>query len=171
MSHINIEIKAKCKNSNKIRDLLKSKAAEFKGKDHQIDTYFKVNSGRLKLREGNIENFLIFYDREDRAGPKESKVILLETEPNSNIKPILEKSLGILIVIDKKREIYFINNLKFHIDEVKNLGNFVEIEAIDKEGKIGKNKLLEQCNQFLKLFKINQEDLISESYSDLLLKK
>jgi hypothetical protein len=63
MSHINIEIKARCNNPDKIRTILKSKAAKFKGIDHQIDTYFKVNSGRLKLREGNIENFLIFFQK------------------------------------------------------------------------------------------------------------
>jgi len=46
----------------------------------------------------------------------------------------------------------------------------VEIEAIDSDGKIGKDKLLEQCNFYLNLFKIKQENLISNSYSDLLLK-
>jgi adenylate cyclase class IV len=61
--------------------------------------------------------------------------------------------------------------VKFHLDHVNNLGSFVEIEAIDSDGKIGKDKLLEQCNYYLKLFKIKQEDLISNSYSDLLLKK
>ena len=73
--------------------------------------------------------------------------------------------------MDKKREIYFIDNVKFHIDGVEDLGTFIEIEAIDKDGSIGKEKLLEQCQSFLDLFKIPQEDLISVSYSDLLLRK
>jgi adenylate cyclase, class 2 len=73
--------------------------------------------------------------------------------------------------VDKKREIYFIDNVKFHIDEVKGLGTFVEIEAIDKDGTIGKDKLQEQCQSFLELFKIPQTDLISVSYSDLLMQK
>jgi len=66
MTILNIEIKAKSNNQDKIRELLKSKHADFKGVDHQIDTYFKVNFGRLKLREGNIENNLIHYNRENR---------------------------------------------------------------------------------------------------------
>jgi len=66
MKHLNIEIKAKCNDQEKIRSVLKSRNADFKGTDHQIDTYFKVNNGRLKLREGNIENFLVFYEREDK---------------------------------------------------------------------------------------------------------
>ncbi len=171
MEQINIEIKAKSNNQDMIREILKSKNADFKGIDHQIDTYFKVNFGRLKLREGQIENYLIYYDRENKEGPKQSNVTLFKSDPESSLKEILTKALGVLVVVDKKREIYFINNVKFHIDIVKNLGTFVEIEAIDENGDIGEEKLLEQCQFFLDLFKISQEDLISVSYSDLLLEK
>ena len=171
MECINIEIKAKSNNQDKIREILKSKKAEFKGVDHQIDTYFKVNSGRLKLREGKIENHLIHYQRENKEGPKQSMVTLFKSEPKSSLKEILTKALGILVVVDKKREIYFIDNVKFHIDIVENLGTFVEIEAIDNDENIGKDKLLEQCQFFLNLLEISQEDLISVSYSDLLSQK
>jgi predicted adenylyl cyclase CyaB len=171
MAHINIEIKAKSNNQDAIREILKSKNADFKGIDYQVDTYFKVNHGRLKLREGEIENYLIHYQRENKEGPKQSDVTLFKSVPNSSLKEILTKALGILVVVDKKREIYFIDNIKFHIDLVEGLGTFIEIEAIDNEGAIGKDKLLEQCQFFLDLFKISKEDLISVSYSDLLLQK
>ena len=169
MGHVNVEIKAMCSNQNKIRNILKSKSAEFKGVDHQIDTYFKINSGRLQLREGNIENNLVYYSRENKEGPKQSDVILFNSSPDSSLKELLTKSLGILVVVDKKREIYFIDNIKFHIDNVKKLGNFIEIEAIDKIGNIGKEKLLDQCNFYMNLFDISEGDLISVSYSDMLL--
>ena len=171
MKHLNIEIKAKCNDHEKIRAILKSRNADFKGTDHQIDTYFKVNNGRLKLREGNIENFLVFYEREDKEGPKQSDVILFKSDPNSSLKEILLTSIGTLVVVDKQREIYFIENVKFHIDTVKNLGTFMEIEAIDSNGAFGKEKLLEQCQNYLDLFGIPKHDLISVSYSDLLLQK
>ena len=171
MGHVNIEIKAKCFNHDKIREILKSRNADFRGIDHQIDTYFEVNFGRLKLREGKIENHLIYYDRENKADPKQSNVILFNSDPNSSLKEILTKSLGILVIVEKEREIYFIDNVKFHLDNVKNLGSFVEIEAIDENGTIGKKKLLKQCNSFLNLFKISQNDLISVSYSELLLER
>jgi predicted adenylyl cyclase CyaB len=171
MVHINIEIKAKSNNHNKIREILTSKNADFKGVDHQIDTYFKVHSGRLKLREGKIENHLIYYDRENKEGPKQSTIILYKSEPQSSLKEMLTKALGVLVVVDKQREIYFIDNVKFHIDTVKHLGTFVEIEAIDKDGTIGKEKLLKQCQYFLNMLNIAQEDLIPVSYSDLLLQK
>ncbi|MBI2626740.1 MAG: class IV adenylate cyclase [Parcubacteria group bacterium] len=171
MSHINIEIKARSKDPNKIRKILKEKGSRFIGTDHQIDTYFKVANGRLKLRKGNIENYLIYYQRQDKKGPKQSDVILYKTTSKSLLENILIKALGVFKIVDKKREIYFIKNVKFHIDQVRGLGSFIEIEAIDKTGKIGKEKLLEQCNQYLKLFNVSQSDLISKSYSDLLNKQ
>jgi len=188
MGHINIEIKAKTADQDYIRKILKSQNADFKGVDHQIDTYFKVSSGRLKLREGNIENYLIYYERDNKSGPKQSNVNLYKCEQESSLKDILGKSLGVLAIVDKKREIYWIDNVKnseflstpktmgfsgvkFHLDNVKNLGTFVEIEAIDYKGNIGKEKLLNQCNYYMDLFKISKKDLISVSYSDLLSKK
>ncbi|MEA3229510.1 MAG: class IV adenylate cyclase [archaeon] len=171
MNHINVEIKARCSTQKQenIKDILKSKNADFKGTDHQIDTYFKVKSGRLKLREGNIENHLIYYEREEKKGPKQSDVILFRSDPASSLKEILTKSLEILVIVDKTRDIYFIDNVKFHIDTVKSLGTFIEIEAIDKYRNMGKDKLLQQCNFYIGLFDISKDDLLPVSYSDILL--
>ena len=91
MPHVNIEIKARCNDHEKIRGILKSRNADFKGIDHQIDTYFKVNNGRLKLREGNIENHLIFYQRSDQEGPKQSDVILYDFDLGSMLSEVLFK--------------------------------------------------------------------------------
>jgi adenylate cyclase class 2 len=171
MKHLNIEIKARSNNHENIREILESHNADFKGIDHQIDTYFKVNHGRLKLREGNIENYLVFYERENKEGPKQSDVILFKSDRESSLKSILINAHGVLTVVDKQREIYFIKNVKFHIDTVQDLGTFVEIEAIDEDGSVGKDILLEQCGEYLALFEIPESDLVSVSYSDLLLEK
>ncbi len=166
-----IEIKARCKDQDKVRDILKGEGADFKGLDMQTDTYFRVPHGRLKLREGNIENNLIHYERQDQEGPKQSNVLLYKSAPDSNLKGILMKALGVLVVVEKKREIYFINNIKFHIDTLVQLGTFIEIEAIDENGSIGKENLQAQCEHYLDLFDIRKDDLIAGSYSDLLLNK
>ncbi len=169
MGLLNIEIKARCAHPEVIRDLLKSQKADFRGKERQTDTYFRVSSGRLKLREGQQENHLIFYDRENRAGPKKSRVILLNPGHPPTLKEILTRALGVLAVVEKEREIYFIDNVKFHIDTVKDLGTFVEIEASDWGGRVKEEKLWEQCRFFLGLFGLSPEDGVAESYSDLLL--
>lgn len=163
MTNINIEIKARSSDRNRIRKILTSSNADFKGIDYQIDTYFNINNGKLKLREGNIENHLIFYSRENKSGPKQSNVILYKPNPVSNLKDVLTNALETLVVVDKKREIYFINNVKFHLDDVNGLGTFVEIEAIDSDGSIGKEKLVGQCNYYSNLFQIKNEDLVAES--------
>lgn len=165
---LTVEIKAHCKNQDKIRRILKDHKAIFKGTDHQIDTYFHSKTGKLKLREENIENTLIHYVQENRKGLKESKLTLYKTKPESGLKKILEKSIGTSCVVDKKREIYFIDNVKFNLDTVKNLGKFIKIEAIDINNNTPNEKLQEQCNHYIKLLEVNAKNLISESYSDLL---
>ena len=169
MKHTNIEIKARHDNIKNIRDILKKQNALFKGVDCQKDIYFNSNKGRLKLRKGNIENALIYYNREDKKGPKKSKILLLENPP-SELEDLLTEALGVKIIVEKTREIYRIKNLKIHLDYIKNLGNFIEIEAI-KKPLISLQKLIEQANYYRKLFGIREKDLISSSYSDLLLKE
>jgi predicted adenylyl cyclase CyaB len=163
-----VEVKAKSNDLQKVRKFLNSRKAEKKGIDHQIDTYFKVAHGRLKLREGNLENHLIYYERTNKPGPKQSQILLYKSDPDSSLKEILMKSIDVLAVVDKKREIYFLNNVKFHLDKVKHLGSFVEIEAIDYTGKIGLPKLNKQCRSYLKALEIVPKDLVSKSYSDMI---
>lgn len=133
-----------------------------------MDTYFNVPQGRLKLREGNIENALIHYLREDVAGAKQSTVLLYQHQPDGNLKQILSAALGVKTVVDKKRKIYFIDEVKFHFDEVEGLGSFVEIEAIDRDGSIGLEKLKEQCAFYINVLGIRPSDHLPGSYSDML---
>ncbi|HMB93619.1 MAG TPA: class IV adenylate cyclase [Rhodothermales bacterium] len=166
-----VEIKARCDDQERIRRLLQGREARFIGEDHQIDTYFRVPHGRLKLREGTIEHHLIHYHRPDQHGPKGSDVLLYKPRPDAGLKALLTRALGVLVVVDKRREIYFIDNIKFHIDRVEGVGTFVEIEAIDEEGRIGTEPLHDQCQHYLDLFDLPPASLVAGSYSDLLLEK
>ncbi len=172
MSHNNIEIKARCAEPSFIRNYLQIQNAIFKGVDEQTDTYFNVSNGRLKLRQGIIENSLIFYKRENIAGPKLSEVLLYKVNENSDLlKKALTQANGIKVIITKKREIFFIENVKFHIDVVEGLGSFVEIEAIDSDGSMGIDFIRKQCSYYLQQLNIDEADLLTESYSDMLLQK
>jgi predicted adenylyl cyclase CyaB len=169
--HLNFEFKAATSDLAAMEKRLLTLNPEYKGLDHQIDTYFHVPNGRLKLREGNIENALIHYQRSNTQGAKQSDVWLYQHQPNASLKSVLTQSLGVKVVVDKKRKIYFIDNVKFHFDEVEGLGTFIEVEAIDKEGNIGLEKLQEQCHFYASLLEVKTTDYIAESYSDLLLRK
>ena len=167
----NIEFKAKVASLEQYEAQLLALKPVFKGTDHQIDTYFNVPKGRLKLREGNIENALINYDRENQTGSKLSSVILYRHQPEPALKSILAHQLGVKMVVDKIRKIYFIENVKFHFDQVKGLGTFIEVEAIDNDGQYSLEKLQEQCDHFQQLFNLQPNQMMQQSYSDMLLDK
>lgn len=164
---VNIEIKARSADPERVRTVLRERKARFAGLDHQVDTYFRVAEGRLKLREGNIENALIYYRRPNQSGPKTSDVLLYASSPG--LKDVLVAALGVLVKVEKRREIYYLANVKIHIDQVEGLGGFLEIEAAGDEDA-DRGALQEQCKDLMEAFGIRGVELVSESYSDLLLK-
>lgn len=168
MTHLNVEIKARCPRPDWVRAMLLAQQARFVGEDHQVDIYFQVATGRLKLREGNIENALIFYQRDNQGSPKKSAVTIYPCAPDSNLKSVLTAAIGVKTIVDKRRFIFFIDNVKFHLDEVQGLGSFVEIEAIDLNGNKTEAELLEQCQFYMQLLNIQSADLLENSYSDML---
>lgn len=165
----NFEFKAKATDIPMLQQLLTPFQPQFIGEDHQVDTYFNVKEGRLKLREGNIENFLIHYQRSNLAGAKLSEVLLFKHTKEENLKEILTAALGIKVIIEKKRLIYYVENVKFHFDQVNGLGSFVEVEAIDTDGTIGLETLKQQCESYAQLFNVKTEDYVATSYSDILI--
>ena len=79
----------------------------------------------------------------------------------------MTKQLGVKITVDKKRKIYFIDNVKFHFDEVKGLGTFLEVEAIDSNESFTIEQLKEQCDKYFNFFALDKSQLVDKSYSDL----
>lgn len=171
MQHLNIELKARTSRHAEIRAWLLAHGADFRGTDVQTDTYFKVNDGRLKLRAGNVENNLIHYRRSDNPEARASEVALAPVADSAALKTVLIRALGVLVEVQKRREIYFIENVKFHLDVLEGLGEFVEIEAIAQPGINSVESLQEQCRYYSECFGILPEDILSESYSDMLLRK
>jgi predicted adenylyl cyclase CyaB len=127
--------------------------------DEQIDTYFAVPSGKLKLRQGPIENSLIYYQRPQDNQPKRSEVYLERLSPDNSLEHLLAPALGILCKVEKKRHIFFIGKVKFHIDEVPGLGSFVEIEAIGNPGEDSESEIRSLCNDYMKILEIQAEDM------------
>ncbi|HEV2351624.1 MAG TPA: class IV adenylate cyclase [Terriglobia bacterium] len=169
MKRINYEFKARLKSDGVVRAALKKLGARYVGTDHQVDTYFRVPAGRLKIREGRIENALIFYQRSNARRARQSKVEMMMLPPRNSIRAILAAALGVRVVVDKRREIYFVGNVKIHLDRVRGLGRFVEVEAISRGGRVA--KVREQARKFQKLFGIKAADIVPQSYSDLILAK
>jgi predicted adenylyl cyclase CyaB len=58
--------------------------------------------------------------------------------------------------------------VKFHLDQVKDLGSFVEIEAISENAE-DTASLERQVASYVELFGISSDDMLSDSYSDMIL--
>jgi adenylate cyclase, class 2 len=163
----NIEVKVKFANLEAVEKTLLDNSAQFMGTDFQTDKYYKIANGRLKIRRGNIENQLIFYRRNESADLKQSEIVLLPID--DKLEFVLDNSLETAVVVKKARKIFFINNAKFHLDEVEGLGRFVEIEIIDVTGNLPKEELAADCEKYIDLLGLrNGGVFMPQSYSDLL---
>ncbi|MEZ4908595.1 MAG: class IV adenylate cyclase [Saprospiraceae bacterium] len=165
----NVEIKSRCSDPAKVEKILLENGADFKGLDIQTDTYFNVQNGRLKLRLGNIEKALIYYDRQNSKGPKQSKFRLFQAQNAEQLLPLLSDSLGILATVKKVRKIFYIDFVKFHIDHLEGFGDFVEIEVGDLDDTKTIAELEKTCNYYIDLLEIKNDDLLNQSYSDMVI--
>jgi len=163
-----IEIKARCPDPERVRSVLASAGARRVGLDHQVDTYYGVERGRLKLRRGNIENNLIYYQRADGKRPKRSDVSLYPSSDPDQLHDLLSQAFGVWRTVDKKREIYFHENVKLHVDEVEHLGAFVEIEVIEDSDDADEEHMRAICRDWMLRLGVREQDLVATSYSDLI---
>lgn len=165
MKHVNFEFKARLRDDKVIRAALKRVRARYVGTDHQVDTYFRVPRGRLKVREGRIENALIFYERANSPRARRARIEMTLLPRRNSVRAILARAFPILTVVDKRREIFLVGNVKIHLDRVRGLGRFVEVEAIARSGSLA--KIRQQARRFQQLFQIPARDLVGQSYSDM----
>jgi adenylate cyclase class IV len=104
----------------------------------QIDTYFAVPRGRLKLREiagpgdGERAAELIGYTRPNLAGARWSHYERVPIAPSDAPALIraLTATIGLRVVVAKTREIALLGRTRVHLDRVDDLGNFVELETV-----------------------------------------
>jgi predicted adenylyl cyclase CyaB len=167
MKLVNYEFKARLRDERHVRRMLTELNARFAGTDRQVDTYFAVADGRLKLREGKIENSLIYYERPNQARARASKVTMTVLAPGNTLKPVLAAALGVRAVVEKRREIYYVGNVKIHLDRVRGLGQFLEVEAMSRSGNLA--QVRQQAKDFQKRFAVRDDDMVPESYADLVL--
>ena len=165
-----VELKAIVSDHDFLRKKLSALGAEHVGTFRQTDSYFRVPEGRLKLREVKDDSTaeLIYYERENIAGPKSDDAFILRVQEPEELKKILKKILTPLIVVEKVREIYQYKGTQIHLDTVKKLGKFIEFErqTSDDPKRIKKDRLI--LEKLMKKLKINPSNLESLSYSDLI---
>ncbi|MDH5448137.1 MAG: class IV adenylate cyclase [Candidatus Bathyarchaeota archaeon] len=165
-----VELKAKVDGLETIRDKLIQYSAKQVGTFHQIDTYYKVPKGRLKLREveGKSDAELIYYERENVAEPKRSSVFILIIPQPQVFRQILERIMKIKVVVDKVREIYFYEGIQIHLDIVEGSGSFIEFERITSQDSEQQKKDLSKLEKLREKLNISPQSLERLSYSGLI---
>lgn len=137
----------------------------------QRDIFYKTHFGRLKLRSiCNTEHELIFYLRPNKKGPKCSKYIRIHINNQSLVDSLLSKIFGHLVVVKKQRNLFLLNNIRFHLDVVDDLGGFLEIEYVLSPTE-SRETALSKVNGLIHKLKIQNNMLINSSYAELLLSK
>jgi len=166
--HANLEIKARCPDLDRARQLAAALATEHVGLDHQVDTYFVTARGRLKLRESSLSGGqLVPYLRPDREGPKRSDYRVIPVEDPASLKRLLAEILGVHRVVDKEREIFLVENVRIHLDRVKGLGSFLELEAVFDGSTASESDQQQKVAWLMKELRVEPEDLLATSYEAL----
>jgi predicted adenylyl cyclase CyaB len=165
----NVELKARLVDFDRARRIARDLSAGPPQLLRQVDTYFRCVRGRLKLREiAGEQSELIAYARSDETAPRTSEFRIVPVLDAAALRAALEQSLGILVVVEKLREISLYRNVRIHLDQVNDLGTFVEFEAMlatPGEHADGERLVRELSSQF----GLAPQDLVGCSYSDLLL--
>jgi len=165
---VNLEIKVPVKNLKKLINVVEQEGGEKVYSSKQVDVYYKLDNGRLKVRNSSGEKSIIFYKRIEDGSERWSDFEVIKVDNPEDWINFFDKFLERLVVVDKHRTLYHLHNTRIHFDKVKGLGNFVELETKVVKGK---QKARKEFQQILELLKLNPEEQILNSYSDLILKK
>jgi predicted adenylyl cyclase CyaB len=164
----NIEIKACVSDLALLRALVEAIAdADVEALD-QEDIFFAAPAGRLKLRIfDEYTGELIHYHREDCAEPRASRYLIAPTSDPLTLKRILEQVLPNTGTVRKRRSVYHVGQTRVHLDQVDELGAFLELEVVlhpdqsEAEGVAIALDLLARLG-------ISGDQLVRSAYIDLL---
>lgn len=163
----NVEIKAR------VRDLdgLERRAATIADSGpivlEQEDVFFETARGRLKLRIfPNGHGELIHYERPDDSAPTTCNYTIAETHDAPGLRELLSRALTVRGVVCKQRRLYLVGQTRIHLDRVRHLGDFMELEVVLRpdqttaEGASIAHELMDDLA-------IEQQQLIDRAYIDL----
>jgi adenylate cyclase, class 2 len=165
----NIEIKVRVENHEEIRFRAFDIGAKRHGISTDVDTYFRVANGRLKLRMSESQGVgtLIYYERADEGTSRVSNYRLVQVEDGIALRATLSQALGVLVTVKKTRALMVYGATRIHFDQVEGLGSFIELETV--MGTQTLDAAREEHERLFKSLKLDSYEIVSLSYSDLLL--
>jgi homotetrameric cytidine deaminase len=173
MARVNVELKARDSDPERTLERCLALGASDQGFLVQRDTYFAARRGRLKFREqGEAGSELLAYGRPDQFEPTESTYVLAPVAAPGPMAEALGYALGPpVVVVSKRRRLLMWEGVRIHLDEVDDLGRFIEFEAVMEspagaEAIAGAHEKLARLREELD---VSDADLVEGGYADLLL--
>lgn len=165
---VNLEIKVPIEKPQKLKSIVEKAGGKLIYSCRQIDVYYKIKNGRMKVRDSSGERSVIFYNRVEDGSERWSRFEALKVDSAKLWIKFFDNFLDRLVVVDKHRTLYYLKNTRIHFDKIKNLGNYIELET-----KIVRTKeqARKEFNEICELLALDLNNQILESYSDLLLKR
>lgn len=163
----NLELKIKIDSLDDLKKRLKENRIGLREILIQKDIYYSINEGLLKLRIENSKSSLIYYMRNELSSKRWSDFEYVKFT-SADAEKFFNNFLKKEVIVSKVRELYIYNNTKIHLDKVKGLGSFVELETIVVKGLKDAEV---RFNHMISVLKLDTEKQIRASYKDLLLEK
>lgn len=160
---VNLELKIKTGSHQKYISTLGKINASYEGILKQKDVYYKIPKGLLKLRIENGSYCLIKYLR-DEKGKRWSNYELLFLN-GKNPEKYLSEIFKIVTVVEKKRTLYIYSGTRVHLDDVKGLGKFLELETVVDDGKTNAQQ---RFDEIISLLNLDTDKQIRASYKNLI---
>ena len=164
----NIEIKARIDSVEALAPKAAAAATEDPIEIAQDDTFFRCESGRLKLRAFSATNGeLIFYRRANQQGPKESFYVRTPTTSPESLRECLSLAWGQVGRVVKQRTLYLVGRTRVHLDRVEGLGHFLELEVVlqdDEPVEVG----VREAHALMARLGVEPSQLVDTAYVDLL---
>ncbi len=164
----NVELKAHDSDPARTLERALAAGAEDRGLLRQRDTYFAVPHGRLKLREEDPGGAtLIAYERPDAASERVSDYRLVPVAEPEPLRDALAAAAGVTAVVVKRRHLLLWETVRIHLDEVRGLGSFLELEAVAEPGS-DLSRERARLARLRELLEVSDDALREGSYADAL---
>jgi predicted adenylyl cyclase CyaB len=164
----NIEIKARIDGIDTIVDALRRLPADGPTEIFQDDTFFRCDNGRLKLRAFSAtQGELIFYQRDNQHGPKESFYVRAPTNDPAALRQALTLAHGVCGRVIKQRTLYLVGRTRVHLDRVQGLGEFLELEVVMDEAE-PVSAGVDEAHRLMAALGVQPHQLLEDAYVDLL---
>jgi adenylate cyclase class 2 len=157
-------LKANVTNILALESILVEAGAEYLGLDRQTDTYFKTARGKLKLRQGTIENLITHYERIEEGAVEKTVVYRYDKNPEEGAIADLFEKQEIIGIVEKERKIFFLGTTKILLDTMPDGNSYVEIEAIDTSNALDDSELRAQCMKLKLILGLHDDDLVKTGY-------